>query len=292
MPDDISSEQWTILKILLWTESYFKSFNIDSPRLTAEILLAHCLEFKRLDLYLQYDRPLQKQELATYKKAIIRRAKREPLAYILGKKGFWKSEFIVTHNVLIPRPDTETLLEAALDILKDKKEQKVLELGVGSGAVIISIAMSNPDCSYFANDISHKVIQVAVKNSKNNLNDKKIFFLTGSWFSSFKKQAFFDVIVSNPPYIPSLKIKSLEPEIKDYEPNLALNGGENGLYCIKEIITKSCNYLKPGGFLLIEIGSDQKQEIEDIVKTCSCYSSAQYIKDYAGHYRVVKLMMS
>jgi len=290
MPGDISSEPWTILKILLWTESYFKSFDIDSPRLTAEVLLGHCLRLRRLDLYLQYDRPLQREELAIYKKKIIRRARREPLAYIIGKKDFWKSEFLVTQDVLIPRPDTETLLEVALNILKDKeKQQKVLELGVGSGAVIISIAMSNSDCIYFASDISHKVVQVAVKNSKNNLNNNKIFFFTGSWFSPFKKQAFFDLIVSNPPYIPTSKIKSLEPEIKNYEPYLALNGGKNGLGCIKEIIIKSCNYLKPGGFLLIEIGSDQKQGIKDIVKICSCYGSAQYIKDYAGHYRVVKL---
>lgn len=293
MTSDSYSSLWTILKILTWAESYFESFNIDSPRLTAEILLCHCLEIKRIDLYLQYDRPLDKKELSEYRGLILRRVKREPVAYITGTKGFWESEFSVNREVLIPRPDTEVLVETALKILGaagfEKKKNKVLELGVGSGAVIISIAETYPLNFYFAGDISYGAAESAACNARKILDNTGVSIFVGSWFSCLKIKNSFDLIISNPPYIPLKEIENLQPEIKNYEPMLALDGGEDGLAGIREIIDHAWKYLSSKGVLLLETGADQKTNIENIADNCSKYDPVKYIKDYAGHDRVAVL---
>ncbi len=296
MPSDASdnsSPPWTILKVLNWTESYFKSFKIDSPRLASEILLCNCLDIKRLDLYLQYDRPLDKKELTSYRKLILRRAQREPVAYITGNKGFWESEFSVNPSVLIPRPDTEVLVETSLDILSrsenKNKTLKILELGAGSGAVIISLAGARPSNSYFAIDISPAAAEATACNAINILKESKLFIIVGSWFSPLKNRQNFDLIVSNPPYIPSKEIDTLQPEIRRYEPRLALDGGEDGLNSIREIIAHAWKFLNPGGFLLLETGCDQKKDVEKIAGDYASYASVKYIKDYSGHDRVAVL---
>ncbi len=334
MPSDALDKNlppWTILKILNWTESYFRSFKIDSPRLAAEILLCHCLDIKRLDLYLQYDRPLDKKELAFCRELISRRVQREPVAYITGNKGFWESEFSVNPCVLIPRPDTEILVEICLEILdnshKDKdapvaqkqpvnkfndsyfkfndsyfkealqefhirsknKKLKILELGAGSGAVIISLAKTWPSNFYFAMDISPAAAEATACNALNILKKSKLFIFAGSWFSPLKRGQNFDLIVSNPPYIPSKEIDTLQPEIKKYEPRIALDGGEDGLDSIREIIAHAWKFLNPGGFLLLETGCDQKKNVEKIAKDYASYAFVKYIKDYSGHDRVAVL---
>ncbi len=316
---DTSSPPWTILKVLNWTESYFKSFKIDSPRLAAEILLCHCLNIKRLDLYLQYDRPLNKKELASYRALISKRAQREPVAYITGKKGFWESEFSVNPFVLIPRPDTEVLVETCLEILNNLHEAdvatqrqpvnksknayfkeavqkfhqktkdktlKILELGSGSGAVIISLAKAFSSNSYFAIDISPAAAEATACNALNILKESKLSIIAGSWFSPLKCGVIFDLIVSNPPYIPSKEIDTLEPEIKKYEPRLALDGGEDGLGSIRKIIANAWKFLNPGGFLLLETGCNQKRKVEKIAENYASYDFVQYIKDYSGHDRI------
>ncbi|MBF0231552.1 MAG: peptide chain release factor N(5)-glutamine methyltransferase [Desulfamplus sp.] len=344
---------WTIIRLLAWTEGYFRSFDIDSPRLTAEILLSHVLNIRRLDLYLQFDRPLSTNELALYKALIKRRVEKEPVAYITGVKGFWNSQFFVTPDVLIPRPDTETLVESALALVEQKKQAmkdtvgvqdnsgklismlgkdiygekrlKVLELGTGSGAVIISLAMANPDVLFYATDISPDATAVALKNSINlsvsndvsasnaasissdlspsddslklssvdvpveRVGLANLFFLSGSWFLPIKKGVCFDLIVSNPPYIPTSDIKNLQQEVREYEPVLALDGGVEGISCLKEILEAAPDYLESDGFLLIEMGFDQKQRLEHEVVSISKYDKPVFIKDYAGHHRVVSL---
>ncbi len=311
--DKMVPETWTILKLLSWTESYFKSYNIDSPRLTAEILLCHALNIRRLDLYLQFDRPLNKDELAAYKSLIKRRVKREPVAYITGIKGFWDSQFSVTSDVLIPRPDTETLVEAALAQIQQKKESlkrkiTVLELGTGSGAIAVSLAKANPDVLFFATDISLKAALVAKNNSvvdadygvidsaseadfieKTRLPN--LFFLVGSWFSPINIGAQFDIIVSNPPYIPTDEINNLQQEVQHYEPHLALDGGADGISCLREIMLSAYSYLSQEGILLMEMGFDQYEKLEQESLKIEKYEKPIFIKDYAGHYRVVLLKM-
>ncbi len=284
---------WTISKLITWTTDYFISQNIESPRIAAELLLAHCLKIKRLDLYLQHDKPLTQSELAHYKSLIKRRVNREPVAYITGVKGFWNLDLEVSENVLIPRPDTECLIEAALEVIPKSSQGEmmhILDLGTGSGAIILSLASERSEnCCFYAVDISHHASMQALKNRNNNHFEKMVSFITGNWFGPFKKQPFFDVIVSNPPYIPRADIDGLEPEIRNHEPFLALDGDTDGLRCIRDIIGAAPYYLNPGGCLLMEIGFDQKEQVRMIAEGAGCFEHIEFIKDYAGHHRVVKM---
>lgn len=284
---------WTIIKLLTWAESYFKSHAVDSPRLTAEILLACGLEIKRLDLYLQHDRPLEKNELARFKALIKRRVQNEPVAYITGIKGFWESDFVVTPDVLIPRPETEILVEQALQFLKgrfpdkgpDGRPGRILELGTGSGAVIVSLARAMPGHVYAAGDISLKALAVAKQNA-GTLAGKPIRFFAGSWFSCLDTRGKFDLILSNPPYIPARDIETLQPEIRLFEPFTALDGGPDGLAAFREILGAAHCYLAPGGVLLLETGCDQKQGIQRILRSAGGYQPPEFIRDLAGRHRV------
>lgn len=292
MTDRGAADNWTVLDVLDWTRSYFSSRDIDSPRLTAEMLLCHCLGFERIDLYLQYDRPLNKTELSAYKALISRRANREPVAYITGRKGFWESEFSVAPGVLIPRPDTETLVEKALELLGSRSESAgpatVLELGVGSGAISVSIASTFPEALCIASDISWKAIETSVLNAGSHKECARLFFVSGSWFGPFRQKPVFDLIVSNPPYIPSGEIPGLQPEIVRYEPWVALDGGKDGLDCIREIVLQARHYLQPGGDLLLEIGAGQRPLLESFAATLDTYEPVEFFQDYSGHERVAK----
>ena len=289
---DIKAPGWTIFKILNWTQSYFKKHAVESSRLTAEVLLAHTLKIKRLDLYLQYDRPLEQQELSRFKTLIRRRIQNEPVAYITGRKGFFESEFNVTPQVLIPRPDTEVIVEQALAALNEAAEgqapKKVLELGTGSGAIIISLAKAAPQHMYFATDISVPAIQVAHGNA-GAISPVPIAFCAGSWLSMFAGHHLFDLIVSNPPYIPGSDIESLAPDIYRFEPRLALDGGVDGFDCYRIIIEEAAGFLSPGGRLLLEIGYDQKPGICRILSDLTSYQTPEFIKDLSGHDRVVSI---
>jgi len=280
---------WTIIKILSWTESYFKDHSVDSPRLTAEIILGFSLGIRRLDLYLQHDRPLEKNELARFKVLIKRRIEREPVAYITGEKGFYESDFLVKKGVLIPRPDTEVLVETAIGLLGSCEDlsliKNVLELGVGSGAIVISLAKACPDHTYFGCDLSRVALETAVENAA-ALAETPIRFFQGSWFDALNPRASFDLIVSNPPYIPTKEIEALAPEIKSHEPWLALDGGADGLDSIRNILACAGKCLVPGGHVLLEMGFDQKDGVASIVKTFPEYETIEFIKDLAGHTRL------
>jgi release factor glutamine methyltransferase len=283
---------WTIIKLLGWTESYFKDHCIDSPRLTAEILLGFSLGIRRLDLYLQHDRPLEKNELTRFKALIKQRIGREPVAYITGEKGFYESDFQVKKGVLIPRPDTEVMVETAIGLLGSGKavagEKKVLELGVGSGAIVISLAKACPGHAYFGCDLSSVALETAKQNAV-CLAETPIQFFQGSWLDAVNPKESFDLILSNPPYIPTRDIQDLAPEIKFHEPLLALDGGGDGLDSIREILDKARACLMPGGTLLIEMGFDQREGVAAIVATFFEYEPIEFIKDLAGHTRLISL---
>jgi len=283
---------WTIIKILAWTESYFTQHCVDSPRLTAEILLGFSLGIQRLDLYLQHDRPLEKKELARYRALIKRRIAREPVAYITGEKGFYESSFQVNQGVLIPRPDTEILVETAIDLLGPctgpSGAKKILELGVGSGAIVVSLAKACQGHVYFGCDLSVVALASAIENAA-ILSETPIRFFQGDWFCAVKKQAIFDLIVSNPPYIPTKDIQGLAPEIKTHEPLLALDGGADGLDSIRTILENARHHLVPGGQVLIEMGYDQAEQVASIASAFVEYETIEFIKDLAGHTRLAKV---
>lgn len=284
------NQTWTIARLLAWTKDYFTKHGIDSPRLTAELLLSYCLSMKRLDIYLNHDKPLSSEELSSFKALIKRRTDREPVAYITGSKGFWSLDLSVTPDVLIPRPDTECLVEAALKILPLKNTNgslRVIDLGTGSGAVVLSIASDRPDNLYYAVDISEKALGVAKQNKTRNKIDASVLFVNSSWLSSFTDKPVFDLIVSNPPYIRTGDIKGLEPEITGYEPEIALDGDVDGLSCIRNILIEAEGRIKSGGWLMIETGSDQKKEVMSMAEKHGSYCDIEYKKDAAGLDRVV-----
>jgi release factor glutamine methyltransferase len=284
---------WTPLKLIQWATEYFDTHHIDSPRTTAEILLAHALSVKRIDLYLRYDQPLNSDELNRFKTLIKRRINREPVAYILGYKEFWSMDLAVNRNVLIPRPETECLVERALESLatdSNSECKSILELGTGSGAVVVALASEKSRHSYLGTDISGDAVRVARQNAVRHGLGAKIRFMVADWFAPFDaKSGCFDLIVANPPYIRSGDMKRLEPEIHVYEPLSALDGAEDGLRDLRHIIQCAYCYLKPAGVLLLEMGYDQKDSLRQIINTSGQYEDTEFYKDYSGHDRIVSM---
>ena len=288
-----SKSSWTILELIKWTTSYFTTHDIDSPRTTAELFLADVLNIKRIDLYLQYDRPLIPSELEGFKALIKRRVGREPVAYIRGSKEFWSMDLKVTPDVLIPRPETECLVEAVLSHLLDTnggKAKKVLDLGTGSGAIVLALASQSSDHLFFASDLSSKALEVASENAKRHGLEKRVCFFSGDWFYPFRNNAvLFDFIVSNPPYIRSDDIGRLQPEVCEYEPRMALESEKDGLGAIRHIVQQAHAYLNHDGYLLLEIDHNQKNDVRHIIDQTDQYQEVSFSKDYSGYYRVVEM---
>lgn len=292
-----SDSEWTIIKLLKWATPYFKSRHIESPRATAEILLAHVLDLKRIDLYLRFDQPLSVSELTNFKALIKRRIKREPIAYILGVKEFWSMDFEVTRDVLIPRPETEFLVEVALGLLPEDSDavpavtpRRILELGTGSGAAILALATMRPDHLFFASDRSIRAVGLARQNATRHRLERRVRFFCANWFEPFNdKRSRFDMIISNPPYVPSREIERLQPEIKQHEPIQALDGGKNGLSCLKHIIGTAHFFLRQEGSLLLEIGHDQKEDVCKMIEQSGNFENIVFTKDYSGYDRIVRM---
>ena len=285
--------QWTIIKLIRWATSYLKSYDIDSPRATGEILLAHALQLNRIDLYLKHDQPLVADELQTFKALIKRRVRREPVAYILGVKEFWSLELEVNTDVLIPRPETECLVEAALDRLASQSSLlplRILDLGTGSGAIVLALASQQPRHIYFASDRFQPAVELACRNAGRHDLRQMIHFFVGDWLSPLNgAMPGFDVIVSNPPYIPCGVIAGLQPEIQRYEPISALNGDRDGLACYRYIIGTAHRHLNPAGVLLLEIGHDQREDVRQIAADSDRYEEFSCSQDYSGYDRVVTM---
>lgn len=248
-------ETWTPLKILQWAVPFLAQKGVTSPRLDAEILVAYALGVKRLQVYLQYDRPLDKEELARMRGLFQRRAQHEPIQYITGTREFYGFSFAVAPGVLIPRPETELLVEKALERLKTISEEKrtVLDLGTGSGCIALSIAKSLP-CQVWAVDISEKALELAIVNGE-RLEAQGLTWRQGSWFEGLKPEdpAQYQVIVSNPPYIPPEEKQGLAPEVRDFEPPEALFAENEGLKAYEEIREKLKEKLAPEGKAYFEL---------------------------------------
>ncbi len=292
-PSKAPSDNWTILSLIQWTSAYFESNGIDSPRSTAEILLAHILEISRIELYLRYDQPMVSSELARYKAFIRRRIRREPVAYIVGQKEFWSMPLKVNRQVLIPRPETECLVELALAEIPENPGTQpiwVLELGTGSGAIILALAKERPGHRYIALDKDLEAVMLSRQNADRNGLDASVQFLCGDWFSSIQaSRVQFDLIVSNPPYIPSADIDGLQPEVAQYEPRSALDGGRDGVGCLRHIIEAAPDFLRPRGVLVLEIGYDQAESVLRIATDCKAYDGVFVEKDFSGLSRVVRM---
>ncbi len=279
---------WTVKDVLEWTADYFRTKGIRTSRLDAEVLLAHSLGVDRLQLYLNLDRPLVPSERARYRELIQRRARREPVAQIVGSKEFWSIPFRTAPGVLIPRPDTETLVEVVLGEIKIKNQPKLLEIGTGSGAVAVAVLKESPGVRVVATDINTRALQITRLNAENAGVFKSLDLVAMDLFEALRSETEFDVICSNPPYIAAGEIPGLEPEVRDFEPLLALDGGPDGLDVIRRLAVGSKGHLAKGGKLILEIGEGQADAVGDILCQMAGLSKVETFRDLAGIIRVIK----
>jgi release factor glutamine methyltransferase len=284
---------WTIGELLKVSADYLKQKGIDSPRLSAEILLAHQLHLTRVKLYLQYDQPLTEQEVEGYRALVRRRLSREPIQYITGTQEFWSMEFIVNPSVLIPRPETEVLVEQAVLLRKENPNLQgqgvnLLDLGTGCGALAVALAREFEKALICATDLSEEALGVARRNAERHGVKDRIDFRSGDWFAPFAGKATrFHMILSNPPYIPAEAFEALASEVREHEPRSALDGREQGMVYITRILREAASYLVPGGWILVEMDPEQTPKAIRIIEETGQFAEHRRIQDYSHRYRVV-----
>jgi release factor glutamine methyltransferase len=279
-------DPWTIQSVLRWATDDFRGRGLESPRLDAELLLAHALGVPRLRLIVDGLRPLTSDELSRFRALVVRRRQYEPVAYLLGEREFYGRPFRVDSRVLIPRPDTETLVAVALRRCQARNLfVETLELCTGSGCVAISLAKELPTARITATDLSKDALRVARANLL-TLGAYNIELRHGDLFAAVTRGASFDLVVANPPYIPAGELPTLAPDIQNHEPRLALDGGTDGLVLVRRIVDEARAFLRPGGLLALEIGAGQA---DDVLRHFAehGYRSLEVEKDYGGIGRVV-----
>lgn len=280
----MTEQPWTVRRVLGWTAPHFEKLGVDSPRLTAELLLAHVLDTSRVRLYADLDRPLEKEELAALRTLIERRAGGEPTQYLTGRREFYGHSFRVDPRVLIPRPETELLVEAVLRALPRDREARVLELGAGSGCISVSIALGNPRARVVATELSPEALEVAEANAEALGVADRVEVRRGDLFQPLAAEDRFEVVVSNPPYVARAALARLSAEVRR-EPGLALDGGEDGLEVIRRIVAEAQAWLVPGGLLTLEIGDEQGDRVRSLLEAAG-YGSVRIERDLARHDRL------
>ena len=264
---------------------------MEQARLEAEVLLAHVLEMRREELIVRPNQELTESQMAEFHLLVERRCRKEPLAYILGYREFWSLEFKVNGNVLIPRPETEEMIAHLLDLAGEKtgeKEIRILDSGTGSGVLAVIAAVELPQARVTALDSSTDALTIAQENALRHQVADRIQFLNMDFMRdwSFSESDPYDYILSNPPYIPSRQIDQLMPDIRDYEPRMALEGGTDGLDCYRRIIENGFSHLKPGGHMIFEVGEGQATPVKQCLQDGGL-NNIETIKDLGGHDRVV-----
>ncbi len=276
----------TVLESIKLSTDYLEKKGVESPRINAELLLAHILNCKRLDLYLTFDRPLSEDEVKTYRDFLRRRGEFEPLQYIIGSVEFYGLPFNVNSSVLIPRPETEILVEEIINQYSGINSLNVLDIGTGSGNIAISLAVNIPDSIITATDISREALVLAEANSILNKTEKQIRFIQNDILKEELPPASFDIIVSNPPYVSVREYEKLKPELKLYEPRLALTDDSDGLIYYRIIISKARKHLKSGGKLFFELGEGQFSDVKGILEE-NDFSFITAKNDYLNIKRVI-----
>lgn len=273
-----------LVEILQRTQRFFQERGIPSARLDAELLLAHVLGFDRVGLYLQFDRPLTNEELDRLRPLVRRRGAREPMAWILGTKGFWKFELATPPGVLVPRPDTEALVEAALSWLPEDQEAFVADVGSGTGAVGLAIAVARPKVKLYATDLSAEAIAATRDNAQRLGLAERVAVLRGALLDPIPPKRPIDVVVSNPPYIPTRDIEGLAPEIREHEPRLALDGGPDGLDVYRKLVPAAAARARLA--VLVEVGDGQAPAVSELMRQAGL-TEVRTWPDLSGTERVV-----
>lgn len=281
----MSDAPWTIRRVMDWTRGFFEEKKLDTPRLDGELLIGDALKLDRVRLYMDLDRPLNDRELTDIRARIKRRLAHEPVAYILGSRGFWTLDLQVDARVLIPRPDTERLVELAVKKLEGSPAPVICDVGTGSGAIALALASERPDAQVMATDASSDALEVARANAK-ALELERVTFLEASLLDGVDGP--LDLVVSNPPYILSAVVDTLAPEVKDHEPRMALDGGADGFDVIRPLIVAAAERLRPGGRLMFEIGHDQGPAAKALVEADERFTEVAVHQDYGRNDRVVE----
>jgi release factor glutamine methyltransferase len=284
---------WTVRKTLEWTTSFFTRKGVDAPRLSAELLLGHVLGVPRIRLYTDYERILSDADRARLRELVTRAGEHEPIAYLTGKGYFFNLEFDVSRDVLIPRPDTETLVENVIQTARRqliRESPRILDLCTGSGCVAAAIATGLKNAVVLATEISPRAAAVARANVERLGLSGRVTVLEGDLFgplATIVDPQPFDVIVSNPPYIPSPQIAALDRSVRDYEPAQALDGGPDGLTIHRRILEQGLSRLNPGGRIFLEIAFDQGKPATEVAAGYPGWEDVRVLKDHAGHDRVL-----
>ena len=293
MVNDAGGEKqsWTRLQLIEWTASFFGQKGIDSARLDAEVLLAHALATTRLNLYVHYDEPVDAEVLSRYRELVSRRARREPLKYILGRTEFLSLPLVVDRRVLIPRPETELLAERAIELLRRELPpgpKTVVDVGTGSGAIAVAVAKNMPDVVVHATDTSADALELAEKNARELGVQGQVVFQHGDLFEPVCELAGqVHLVTSNPPYVAESDFAGLAPELR-YEPRQAVVSGATGLEVIEKLVRAAPDMLMPLGVLLCEIGADQAPEVKRLAEGTEAYSSVTLRQDYANIERILE----
>lgn len=265
----------------------FKAQELGTPRLDAEILIAHVLGIDRVRLYMDLERPLSNVELAAVKAMVVRRRQREPVAYLIGRREFYRRDFKVTPAVLIPRPDTETLIDRACELLPAEQALTVLDLCTGSGAIAVTLAAERPQISVVATDLSESALEVASENARKHEVEARVEFRRGDLFDAVAVGARYDLVVANPPYIRDDELAQLAAELR-HEPRLALTSGAQGLDVLTRLCAQVDQYLSANGVLLFEVGAGQSERVSQLLAANPGLSDVTTHRDLGGIERVVE----
>jgi release factor glutamine methyltransferase len=286
-----TNDVWTIQKLLNWVTEYLTSKKIDSPRLGAELLLSYVLGLKRIELYTQFEKTVAREQLDRLHNLVERAGKHEPIAYLAGKTEFYSLELETTADCMIPRPETELLVERAVEFLRTRSsKQLVCDLCTGSGCIAVAIAQNYPDCRIIATDISDAALSIAARNiGKYNLKER-IQLLCGDLFDPIVPQldiGKFDLIVCNPPYISANEFEKLDKNVKEYEPKLALFAGDDGLDIYRRIVERVGEFLKPNAALMLEIGYSHGRAVRGLLEGTGGFTKITIEKDFHDYGRIV-----
>jgi release factor glutamine methyltransferase len=286
-----SNDTWTIQKLLNWVTEYLGAKGIESPRLSAELLLSHVLGLKRIELYTQYDKQVPQQQLDQLHELVKRAGLHEPVAYLTGKTEFYSIELDITADCMIPRPETELLVQRAIEFLRTRSGvQYICDLCSGSGCIAVAIAKNFHDAHIIATDVSDAALAVAARNVEKHRLTEQVRLLCGDLFEPVIRELDvnqFDLIVCNPPYVSTAEYEKLDKNVKDYEPQFALLAGEDGMDIYRRIVEKADNFLKPGAALMLEIGYAQGPAARELLEQTGAFTDITIEKDVHDNDRII-----
>lgn len=281
-----ATERWTVLRLIRWSTEYLEGKGIAQGRLDAEHLLAHALDVGRLQLYLQYDRPLVPEELDRYRPLLRRRAAREPLQHVVGRVAFRELELTCDARALVPRPETELLVQLVLDWGRGRGALSAVDVGTGSGCIALSLVAEGPFERVWGIDISPRALSLALENAEHHDPEGRVIWREGSGLAPISGER-VDVVVSNPPYVARTEAPSLEPEVREFEPEAALYGGDDGREVLDQIAGEAPDVLGPGGLLALEVGLGQADALADSLRGAGAWQDVTTHEDYTGRPRYV-----